>query len=136
MGKSYSKDLRERIYAEVELTGSRRAAARHFRVSASTGVRLAQRMAVTGSLAPARQGRPVGSGKLAAHAEFLIGVVSAQGDITMPELAAKLLEEQGITVHPASLSRFLIAQGLSFKKNTARQRDRAGRCRLRAPGLA
>ncbi|MBF5094115.1 hypothetical protein F1643_06075 [Azospirillum sp. INR13] len=60
MGRSYSPDLRVRICGEIEQGGSRRAAAHRFGVSASTSIRLAQRMAATGSLEPARQGvRPV-----------------------------------------------------------------------------
>ncbi|BAI74747.1 transposase (plasmid) [Azospirillum sp. B510] len=116
MGRSYSSDLRVRIYGEIEQGGSRRSAALRFGVSASTSVRLAQRMAATGSLEPARQGRPPGGGKLAPHAEYLIGLVEKQGDITMPELAAKLKAERKIMVHPASLSRFLIKRGYSVKK--------------------
>ena len=85
MGRSYSSDLRVRIYGKIEQGGSCRAAARRFDVSASTSVRLAQRMAATGSLAP--------------HAEVLIGWVEKQGDITMPELAAKLKTERGVTAH-------------------------------------
>lgn len=54
MGRSYSSDLRVRIFGEIKQGGSRRSAARRFDVSASTGVRLAQRMAAKGSLAPAR----------------------------------------------------------------------------------
>lgn len=126
MGRGYSSDLRVRIYGEIEQGGSRRAAARRFGVSASTSIRLAQRMAATGSLEPARQGRPPGGGKLAPHAEVLTGWVDKQGDITMPELAAKLKAERGVTVHPASLSRFLIAHGYSVKKNTAGKRGRSG----------
>lgn len=125
MGRSYSSDLRVRIYGEIEQGGSRRAAALRFNVSASTSVRLARRMATTGSLEPARQGRPPGGGKLAGHAEFLIGWVEKQGDITMPELAAKLKAERGVTVHPASLSRFLINRGFTVKKNSAGERGRS-----------
>lgn len=125
MGRSYSSDLRVRIYGEIEQGGSRRAAARRFDVSVSTSIRLAQRMAETGSLEPARQGRPPGGGKLAPHAELLIGWVEKQGDITMPELAAKLKAERGVTVHPASLSRFLITRGYSVKKNTGGDRGRS-----------
>jgi len=65
MGKAHSSDLRERVYGGIASGQSRRAAARRFEVSASTGVRLAQRMERTGSLAPALQGRPRGAGKLA-----------------------------------------------------------------------
>lgn len=51
MGKAHSGDLRARVYGEIAGGGSRRAAARRPGTSASTGVRLAQRMAVTGPLA-------------------------------------------------------------------------------------
>lgn len=125
MGKPYSGDLRERIYGEIAGGESRRAAARRFGVSASTGVRLAQRMRDSGSLAPARQGRPSGGGKLAPHRELLIGWVEADKDITMPELAARLLADRQVVVDPASLSRFLRAAGYSFKKNAAGERGRS-----------
>jgi transposase len=125
MGRAYSADLRERVYGEIAGGGSRRGAARRFGVGASTGVRLAQRMAETGSLAPARQGRPPGGGKLAPHRDLLIGWVEAEGDITMPELAARLAAERQVVVHPASLSRFLRLEGYSFKKNAAGERGRA-----------
>ena len=58
MGKSSSVDLRVRIVGEIERGQSCRAAARRFGVAASTAVRLAQRKAQTGSVAPARGGPP------------------------------------------------------------------------------
>ena len=125
MGKPYSGDLRDRIYGDISGGESRRAASRRFGVSASTGIRLAQRMEETGSLAPARQGRPPGGGKLAPHRDLLISWVEAEKDITMPELAARLIEEKQVTVAPASLSRFLCAAGYSFKKNAAGERSRS-----------
>lgn len=125
MGKCSSVDLRVRIVGEIERGGSCRSAALRFGVAPSTAIRLAQRKARTGSVAPARQGRPAGSGLLAAHAETLAGWVEADGDITMPELAARLLAERGVTAHPASLSRLLIRQGFSFKKNAAGERNRS-----------
>ena len=125
MGRPYSGDLRDRVYGEIAGGQSCRAAARRFGVSASTGVRLAQQMTKTGSLAPGRQGSPPGGGKLAPYRELLIGWVEAIKDITMPELAARLLEEKQVTVDPASLSRFLRAAGYSFKKNPAGERGRS-----------
>jgi transposase len=85
MGKSYSADLRDRVVAFVDGGGSRRAASRHFGVSESFAVKLMQHVAKLGSSAPAQQGRPAGNGKLAAYEAFLIGVVEAKPDITMPE---------------------------------------------------
>lgn len=125
MGSPYSLDIRERVQLVVEGGASRRAAARHLKVSASFAVKLVDRILRTGSAAPARQGRPPGSGKLAAHLAALLDWVEAEPDITMPELSAKLAAEKKVTAHPASLSRVLLKAGLSFKKNSAGLGDRA-----------
>jgi transposase len=124
MGRSYSTDLRERVAGEVDAGQSRRAAARRFGVSASTGVRIAKRKELTGSVEPAPTGRPAGSGKLTIYASDLISWVEADKDITMPELAAKLEEKYSVTAHPASLSRFLIKHGFTVKKNSTGNRGR------------
>lgn len=124
MGKAYSKDLRSRVYGDISEGHSCRAAARRFGVSASTGIRLASRMAETGSLAPKRQGRPPGKGKLTAYRDMLIGWIKAEPDISMPELAVKLAAKTQVVAHPASLSRFLLAAGFTFKKNAAGDRER------------
>lgn len=124
MARTLSQDLRSRIYGDISEGQSCRASARRFGVSASTGVRLAARMAQTGSLEPSRRGRPPGNGKLAAYRAMLIGWIEAEPDISMPELAAKLEAETQVVAHPASLSRFLLAAGYTFKKNAAGQRER------------
>ena len=90
MGKSYSLDLRERVTRHVAEGGSRREAGRRYGVSASTAVRIAASQASRGTLAPRKQGRPPGRGKLAAHLGFLVEIVEAVPDITMPELARAL----------------------------------------------
>ena len=127
MGKPYSIDLRDRVRAGIESGQSRRAAAERYDVSPSFAVKLAARIARTGSSAPARQGRPPGGGKLALHLHRLIAWVEAEPDLTMPELAARLTAETGVIVHPASLSRALIAAGFSYKKNAHGFRGRARR---------
>lgn len=128
MGKSYSTDLRDRVSGFVAAGHSRREAARHFAISASSAVRLVQRKAATGSTAPARQGRPPGGGRLGACLPFLIARVEAKPDITMPELAAVLQAEQGVKAHPASLSKLLVKAGYTYKKTASGVRARpAGR---------
>lgn len=117
MGKSYSADLRVRVVAFVEGGHSRRGASRLFGVSESFSIKLLQRVAKLGSASPARQGRPPGSGKLAAYEAFLISVVEGKPDITMPELSARLQAGHGITAQPASLSRFLCRRGFTYKKS-------------------
>ena len=125
MGKSSSADLRVRIVGEIERGQSCRAAALRFGVAPSTAIRLAQRKAQTGSLAPAKQGRPAGSGRLAAHMDVLTGWVEEQGDITLPELAARLWAERGVKVDPSWLSRVLRSAGFTVKKNSAGERNRS-----------
>ncbi|MFV3078148.1 helix-turn-helix domain-containing protein [Niveispirillum fermenti] len=144
MGKAYSGDLRERVEARIAAGYSRREASRHFGVSASFAVKLAQRVAVTGSVAPGRQGRPPGHGKLADCLPQLIAWVEAMPDISMPELAAKLEASTGVVAHPASLSRALLKAGFSTKKRcwhpsaNALMSERIGRSggRTVSPGCA
>ena len=105
-----------RVAGFVEAGHSRRAAARHFGVSNSFAIKLLRRQAQSGSPAPARQGRPPGRGKLVPYQTFLVQMVEAKPDITMPELAARLWEEHGISAAPATLSRLLCRQGFTYKK--------------------
>jgi hypothetical protein len=64
MGKSVSRDLRLRMVGGIAAGKSRRGVAAQFEVAPSTAVRVQARFAATGSVDPARQGRPKGSGKL------------------------------------------------------------------------
>lgn len=118
MAKAYSSDLRFRVVAYVEEGHSRRAAARRFGVSDSFAVKLLRRVAEQGTLSPARQGRPRG-GRLVAFESFLVGTIERQPDITMPELAARLLDEHKMKADPAELSRFLCRCGFTYKKSPA-----------------
>jgi transposase len=119
MGKPVSNDLRLRIVRRIASGKSRRAAAAQFDVAPSTVVRLQARYAATGSVEPARQGRPRGSGKLAPFAKAILDEVKARPDITMPDLAAWLEMKHGVSVDPSNLSKFLCRHGLSYKKNPA-----------------
>ena len=57
--------------------------------------------------------------------------MAEKDDISMPELARELHAASAVKVAPASLSRWLIRNGLSFKKKPSGQRMRSAR---RAPG--
>jgi len=117
MGRYYSLDLRVRVAAFVEAGHSRRAAARHFGVSDSFAIKLVRRQGRSGSPAPARQGRPRGGGKLALYEVYLVQIIETEPAITMPELAARLLEEHGVVAAPATLSRLLCRRGFTYKKS-------------------
>ena len=129
MTKSYSLDLRRRVARFVEAGHSCHATARHFDVSVAFVVGLMAAYRATSSLAPKPEGGWRYS-KLDPHREFLIRRVAEKDDLTMPQLAAELLA-LGTKITPASISRWFIRQGYSFKKNAAGQRTRTLR---RAPG--
>ena len=116
MGRCRSEDLRCRVVAAVAAGSSRRAAAERYSVSASSAIRWTQRAATAGSPQARKQGRPAGKGPLAAHLDHLIAVVEAAPDITMPELAARLLADRGVTAAWASLSKLLCRAGFTYKK--------------------
>ncbi len=124
MGKPLSLDIRQRIVAYVEAGHSCRAAAAKFDVSPSFVVKLMQRWRRTGSLEPARQGRPPGGRLLPVHG-FLRRTVEARPDITMPELAIALFEAHGVVADPSALSRCLIKLGYSYKKISHRHGARS-----------
>lgn len=128
MGQAISIDLRRRMVRGVERGKSRQAVAAQFEVAPSTAVRLMCRYLETGSIEPARQGRPKGSGKLGPHKDFIIAQVKARPEITMPELAVVLEEERGVTAHPTCLSKLLCAEGFTYKKNASGVGTRTQRC--------
>jgi transposase len=126
MGRAYSVDLRERIAGHVAAGRSRREAGRHFGVSASTAVRIAASQAQRGTVAPRRQGRPPGKGKLASYLDFLLEIVEAVPDIALTELAAALEAAHGVKVHPSSISRVLTKAGVTYKKSRSKPRSATG----------
>jgi transposase len=118
-----SNDLRERVVAYVDAGHSCHEASAHFDTSVSFAVNLMKLWRETGRVDP----RPRGGfrhGKLSPHRDFILAAVAAHSDITMPELADELSKAKGVRADPSNLSKFLIACGLSFKKNSSGQRTR------------
>lgn len=133
MGKPTSSDLRLRMVRGIASGKSRRAVAAQFEVAPSTAVRLQARYAATGSVEPAKQGRPKGSGKLVPYRETIVERVKEKPDITMPDLAAWLEARHRVTVDPSNLSKFLCKEGFSYKKNPAGGGERTLRRKSGAP---
>jgi transposase len=125
MPKPYSLDLRERVVSYVEAGHSRRAAAAHFRVSASFVINLMTAFGERGGVAPKALGGWRHS-KLDPHRVFILRRVAEKDDISMPELAGELQAASGVKAAPASLSRWLIRNGLSFKKKAFRPANAIG----------
>src|SRR3546814_10812399 len=72
------------------------------------------RYAATGSVEPAKQGRPRGSGKLGPYRQAIVDKVKAKPDITMPDLAVWLEARHGVSVDPSNLSKFLGKEGFKI----------------------
>jgi transposase len=119
MTKAYSEDLRERVIAAVEAGATRRAAAAQFKVSVSSAIGWVQRWQTDWAIAAKPRGGSVSP--LEDHAAALAGLVAEQPDLTLDEFCA-VLQEREIATSRVSVWRFFSRHGLSFKKNSARQR--------------
>ena len=119
MTRAYSEDLRERVIAAVEAGATRRAAAAQFKVSVSSAIRWVQRWQTDWAIAAKPRGGSVSP--LEDHAAALAGLVAEQPDLTLDEFCA-VLQEREIATSRVSVWRFFSRHGLSFKKNSARQR--------------
>ena len=132
MPKPYSDDLRSRVIDDVMTGASRREAADRYGISASVVVIWAQRYEATGSVAA----RPSGgsTSPLDDHAEFLLGLIADEPDLTLDEIAAAM-NKRRIAGSRSAVWRFFDRHNISFKKNSARSRAEARGRGARAPAL-
>jgi len=115
MGQPYSEDLRERVVGAIEGGMSTGEAAKRFCVSKAAAGAWARVKRATGSVSPARQGKPPGS-VLDAHADFIFGVIANAPDTTLEELAERLARECGVKVVYTAVWKFLDRRGFTHKK--------------------
>ena len=123
MARPYSRDLRERVVAAVEGGLSRRRVARQFAVAVSTVIDWVDAWRQDGRLSA----KPMGgdhSSRLKEERAWLLERVAAVPDLTLEEIRAELAV-RGKQVGYGTVWRFFAAEGISFKKNRARQRARA-----------
>ena len=120
MGRPYSIDLRERVVAAVRSGMSRRAAALHFCIGASTAVRWTAREREFGTPAAFSMGghRPF---SLASERSWVMARLEAKPDITLRALWAEL-RERGIVVSYFAVWNLVHRAGKSFKKKPTRRR--------------
>ena len=116
MGRYLSQDLRERVVAAIEGGLSRRAAADRFGVSISSAVRWMARHLEEGDVRARPQGGDQRSGRIEAHAAFLLAAIGDVPDVTLEELRARLADERGERVAVSTLHRFFRRHGVSYKK--------------------
>jgi transposase len=123
MARAYSQDLRERVVGAVDGGMSRRAAAKCFAIAVSTVIDWVDAWEEEGRLVA----RPMGGdhrSRLKGERAWLLALIAATPDLTLEEIRAALAA-RGIHVGYGTVWRFFAAEGISFKKNRARQRARA-----------
>jgi len=121
MGMSLSDDRRGRVVEAVLAGSSRRRAGARFGVSVSSAIRWVRLWHERGDVRAKPQGGDRRSGRIEAHAEFLLDQVAQTPDVTLAELQA-LLRERGVAVGIGTMWRFFDRHRMSFKKNRARRR--------------
>ena len=117
MPKPCSLDLRMRVLREVEAGASRREAAEWVEVSASSAIKWMQRLNETGSIAAKPSGGSISP--LEAHADFLLGLIAEQPDLTLDEIVA-VMRKRRIAGSRSAVWRFFKRHNISFKKKPAR----------------
>jgi transposase len=128
----YPGDLRVRVIEFVEAGGSRRDAAEHFRVSASSAIRWLQRFREDGTSEPMPRGG--GASPLEKYSEPILALIREQRDLTLNELVS-MLRKRRISASRSALSRFFARHGITFKKKPAGGGAQARRRGSRAPTL-
>lgn len=119
--RTYSMDLRERVWADCQAGMKTPAVAQKYSVSPAWVRRLKQRHKATGSLAP----RPPSTGRpviLAPHDSRVRELVHANPDATLAELRQQL----GVNVSISALSNYLRRLKFSFKKRSSVPPSRTG----------
>lgn len=134
MARPLSLDLRIRIASALADGSTVREAAKRFGVSVASAVRIGQLARAGRGLAARRMGgccRPV----LLNATEAISSRLAAKSDWTVRALAADLRAD-GIEVSHDTVWRFLRGQGLTFKKNSAGERDGTAAAGATADALA
>lgn len=119
MTKPLSMDLRARAMARLDAGETVRAVADALNIAPSSVVKWSQRRRTTGSAAPGKIGGNVPRKIRGEYADWLRARM-AEGAFTLRGLVAELAE-RGLKVDYRTMWAFAHAEGLSFKKNRARQ---------------
>jgi transposase len=117
MPRAYSADIRERVIAEVERGASRRAAAEEFEISASTAIIWVKCFRQTGRCAAKPRGGSISP--LEKHADFLLGLIEKQTDLTLDEVVLAMRKRK-IPGSRTAVWRFFERHKITFKKKPAR----------------
>ena len=116
MAAYLSQDLRVRVIRAIEGDMSRNAAANRFGISCASAVRWMQIYLRTGRT----QAKPCGgdrrSGRIEAHAGFVMATLQETPSITLAELRQRLFSERGEHFAISTVHEFLRRRRITFKK--------------------
>jgi putative transposase len=119
MTKPLSMDIRERAMARLDAGETVRAVAEALSVAPSSVVKWSERRRETGRVAPGKIGGHVLRKIRGDQADWLRARM-ANGAFTLRGLVAELAE-RGLKIDDRTMWAFAHGEGLSFKKNRARQ---------------
>jgi transposase len=125
MAEPLSTDLRKRVVDAVNGGMSRRQAAAHFKVGASSAIRWVAQSLATGDVTPKRQGGDRRSMAIEAQAAFILSLLGPQGDATLAEMRGVLLAA-GHSFSISALSRFFARRGVTLKKSLRTRPSKIG----------
>ena len=114
MARPYSQDLRDRVVNSVASGRTCRATAALFGVSVASVVKWSQHWRATGSAAAKQMG-------LQRERDWLLRRIAEKPDLTVRAVVAELAE-RGTPASYGAVWRFFRHEGITFKKNAARQR--------------
>jgi transposase len=117
MPRAYSADMRARVIARVESGASRREAAEHYEVSASTAVIWVRCFRETGRCNAKPRGGSISP--LEEHAEFLLALIEEQPDLTLDEVVSAMRKHK-IAGSRTAVWRLFQRHKITFKKSAAR----------------
>lgn len=121
MSHSFGADLRWRVITAISDGLSTRKAAVRFGIGISTAGEWFRRYRDNGETTARKQGQPPGS-KLDDHEAFILGLVEEAPDISLAEIAERLLANRSVSAVPSTVWEFFDKRNITFKK---RQRTQA-----------
>lgn len=131
--QSYSQDLRERVLRALERKERPTDIARRFEVSREWIYKVHHRLRGSG----VRHSFQIGGhrvSRLEPLKDTIHEWIAENVDLTLTEMVDRL-KKRGVAIKVPALWHQLNKWGLSYKKNSARQRARAGRRATRAQGV-
>jgi transposase len=123
MARTLSQDLRDRVVAAIDEGLSCHAAAARFGVSASSAIRWRQLALEHGQAVAKIRGGDRHSGKIEAQGGFIRELIAEQGDTTLVEVQARLVE-RGTLVGIGTIHRFFVRHGITRKKRPGTRSSR------------